>query len=53
MWLNLSSLIGAIQTAQQCAAERYLISLIIIIPPDQSPPLYQIVVLHLTFLFIV
>lgn len=37
MWLNLSSLIGDKQTLQQCAAERYLISLIIIIPPDQSP----------------
>lgn len=33
---NLSSLIGS--TVQQCVAERYLISLIIIFPPDQSPP---------------
>lgn len=38
MWLNLSSLIGDMQTLQQCAGERYLISLIIVIPPDQSPP---------------
>lgn len=38
MWLNLSSLIGDMQTLQQCAGERYLISLIIIIPPDRSPP---------------
>lgn len=38
MWLNLRSLIGDMQTPQQCAGERYLISLIIIIPPDQSPP---------------
>lgn len=51
MWLNLSSLIGVMQTLQQCAAERYLISLIIIIPPDRSP--LQIVVLLQTFLFIV
>lgn len=36
MWLNLSSLIGDMQTLQQCAGERYLISLIA--TPDQSPP---------------
>lgn len=35
MWLNLSSLIGHMQTPQQCAGERYLISLIL--PPDQAP----------------
>lgn len=38
MWLKLSSLIGDMQALQQCAGERYLISLIIITPPDQSPP---------------
>lgn len=38
MWLNLSSLIGDMQTLQQCAAERYLISPIIVIPPPDCCP---------------
>lgn len=38
MWLNLSSLIGDMQNPQQCAGERYLISLIIIIRPDLPLP---------------
>lgn len=38
MGLNLSSLVGDVPTLKQCAAQRYLISLIIITPPPDCCP---------------